>query len=210
MKDLYIVGAGGFGRELLNLILDIHAITGPRWNIRGFLDDTEDPLHGKACDFSVVGTIVEYMPKPNDALALGIASPAAKRKLVPLLKARGAAFETVIHPYAYLGRHNTLGEGVIVYGGFSMSVNVEIGDFVTLLGTGLGHDVRVGAYSTVSACCNIMGNVTLGSGVFVGGNVAIAPHVRIGDDAYLCLGSVVMKDVGNGVKVMGNPAREIG
>lgn len=210
MKDLYIVGAGGFGRELLNLILDIHAIAGPRWNIMGFLDDTEDPLRGKACDVSVVGTIADYTPRPNDALAFGIASPAAKRKLVPMLKARGAVFETVIHPYAYLGRHNTVGEGVIICSGFGMTVNVEIGNFVTILGTGLGHDVRVGDYSTISACCNIMGNVTLGKGVFVGGNVAIAPHVQVGDDAYVCLGSVVMKDVGAGCKVMGNPAREIG
>lgn len=60
-------------------------------------------------------------------LALGIASPHAKRKLVPLLRARGAFFETCIHPYAYLGRHNSIGEGAIIGGGFSMSVNVSLG-----------------------------------------------------------------------------------
>lgn len=210
MKDLYIVGAGGLGRELLNLILDIHAISGPRWNIIGFLDDTKDPLCGKACDFTVVGSILGYVPKPNDVLAFAIANPSAKRKLIPMLKARGAVFESIIHPYAYLGRHSRLGEGAVVYGGFSMSVNVEIGDFTTLLSSSFGHDVTVGDYTTISAFCNIMGNVTIGKGVFIGGNVAIAPHVHIGDDAYLCLGSVVMKDVGAGCKVMGNPSREIG
>jgi sugar O-acyltransferase (sialic acid O-acetyltransferase NeuD family) len=210
MKDLYIVGAGGFGRELLNLVLDIHVVSGPRWNIIGFLDDTEDPLRGKACDFSVAGSIVDYSPKPNEVLALGIADPTAKRKLVPMLKARGAVFETVIHPYAYLGRHNTLGEGAVVCGGFSMSVNVCIGNFTTLLSSGFGHDVRVGDYSTISACCNIMGRVSLGEGVFVGGNVAIAPCVEVYDDAYICLGSVVMKNIRQGCKVLGNPAREIG
>lgn len=209
MKNLYIVGAGGFGRELLNLILDIHAIAGQRWNIMGFLDDTEAPLAGKTCDFPVRGTILDYHPKPDDVLALGIASPHAKRKLVPLLKARGAFFETCIHPYAYLGRHNSIGEGAIIGGGFSMSVNVSLGDYVTILGSGMGHDVKVGDYSTISACCNIMGNVTIGSQAFISGNVAIAPHVAIGERAYVCIGSVVIKNVKAGAKVLGNPAREI-
>lgn len=33
MKDLYIVGAGGCGREVLQIIKDIHRIQGQRWNI---------------------------------------------------------------------------------------------------------------------------------------------------------------------------------
>lgn len=210
MKDLYIVGAGGLGRELLNLVLDIHAILGTRWNIRGFLDDTEAPLKDKACNFSVVETIAGYMPKTNDVLALGIADPQAKSRLVPMLKQRGAVFESIIHPYAYLGRHNALGEGAVVFGGFSMSVNVHIGDFVTLLSSGLGHDVRIGDYSTISSHCNIMGNVTIGSEVFIGGNVCIAPHITVGNSAYICLGSVVMNNISHGSKVLGNPAREIG
>lgn len=210
MKDLYIVGAGGFGREVLNLVLDIHAIAGPRWNIMGFLDDTEDPLQNKTCDFSVVGSIVDYSPKPNDVLALAIGNPADKRKLASMLTARGAKFETIIYPYANLGRHNTLGEGCIVCGGTGMTVNITIGNFVTLLSCGLGHDVRIGDYSTISPICNIMGNVTLGEGVFLGGNSVIAPHTHIGNNAYVCIGSIVIKDVPVGAKVMGNPAREIG
>ena len=210
MKNLYIVGAGGLGRELLNLVLDIHAIHGTRWNIMGFLDDTEAPLKDKACDFPVVGTIADYIPKSNDVLALGIAAPQAKSRLVPMLKQRGAVFESIIHPYAYLGRHNAMGEGAVVFGGFSMSVNVHIGNFVTLLSSGFGHDVRVGDYSTISSHCNIMGNVNIGSEVFIGGNVCIAPHITIENGAYICLGSVIMNNISSGSKVLGNPAREIG
>jgi sugar O-acyltransferase (sialic acid O-acetyltransferase NeuD family) len=210
MKDLHILGAGGFGRELLNLILDIHAISGPRWNIKGFLDDTEDPLRGKACDYPVVGTIEGYTPKENEALVMGIANPAAKERLSTLLKARGAVFETVVHPYAYLGRHNTLGEGAVIGGGFSMTVNVSIGNFPTLLACDLGHDVTVGDYCTISSCCNLMGRVSIGRRVFIGSHVAVAPSAVIEDDAYVGVGSVVLKRVKAGEKVFGNPAREIG
>ncbi|WP_298067008.1 hypothetical protein [uncultured Mailhella sp.] len=210
MKDLYIVGAGGCGREVLSQILDMQAAQGPRWNIKGFLDDTEDPLKGKACDYPVVGTIRDYMPAPNDVLLMCIASPQAKQKLVPMLKARGAVFDSFISPWSFLGRHNHIGEGAIVYGGFSMSVNCTIGNFATLLYCTFGHDVEIGDYCTVSSSCGLLGYVKAGKGVYMGDGVRVAPHVEIGDGAYLCMGSVVLKNVGAGAKVLGNPAREIG
>ncbi len=210
MKDLYIVGAGGCGRETLVLLQDINRITGTKWNLKGFLDDTPDPLHDKACDLGVVGTIRDYSPGPNDVLVLAIAAPQDKIMLVKLLKGRGAKFESAIHPYANMGRHCSVGEGVLVQNGFGMTVNVNIGSFTTLLSSCIGHDVTVGDYSTISSHCNISGNVSIGKGVFIGGNVAVAPKVSIGDGSYLCMGSVVLKDVAIGAKILGNPAREVG
>lgn len=209
MKDLYIVGAGGCGREVLHIIKDIHRIQGPRWNIKGFLDDTEDPLKGKECDYGVVGTIQDYQPKENEVLVMAIASPQAKQKLVPMLLERGAVFETVVHPYADLGEFNTIGDGVVIYGGFSMSVNVTIGNYVTMLSSWLGHDVQIGDYATVSGMCHILGNVQIGSGVFMGSNAVVAPHANIEDDAYVGIGSVVLRRVKKGKRVFGNPAREM-
>lgn len=210
MKDLYLVGAGGCGREVLAQILDMQETQGPRWNIKGFLDDTEDPLKGKACEYGVVGTIKDYIPAPNDVLLMCIASPQAKRKIVPMLKARGAVFESFVAPWTGMGRHNQIGEGAVIYNGFTMSVNVRIGCFATLLGCALGHDVVVGDYCTISTRCDLLGHVTIGNNVFMGNGVQIAPHVEVGDDAYLCIGSVVMKNVKAGAKMLGNPAREVG
>lgn len=210
MKDLYIVGAGGMGREVLCQIQDMHAIHGNKWNIIGFLDDTESPLEGIECDYGVVGTIQGYRPKSNDALLLCIASPRAKRTLVPMLKSRGAFIDSFISPWASLGRHNTVGEGVIIYAGFAMTVNVSIGSFATLLAAEIGHDVVVGDYCTLSPRCGLMGHVSVGNGVFMGDSVRVAPKCRIGDSAYLSIGSVILRDVPPGAKMLGNPAREIG
>ena len=209
MKDLYIVGAGGCGREVLQIINDIHRIKGPCWNIKGFLDDTENPLGGKDCDYGVVGTIEGYVPKENEVLVMAIASPQAKQKLVPMLLERGAVFETVIHPSADLGNYNVIGKGAVIYSGFGMTVNVRIGDYVTLLSCGLGHDVQIGDFSTISSWCNLMGGVQVGNGVFMGGNCAVAPHAVIGDGAYVGVGSIVLRKVKAGTRVFGNPAREM-
>lgn len=209
MKDLYIVGAGGCGREVLQIIKDIHRIQGPRWNIVGFLDDTEDPLAGKECDYGVVGKIVDYVPKENDVLAMAVADPKGKRKLAEMLLARGAVFENIIHPSSYIGDFNTIGIGNIIYGGFSMTTNIRIGNFATLLESLVGHDVQIGDYSTISSLCNITGHVKIGSGVFIGASCAIAPHSVIEDNAFVGLGSVVLRHVGAGKKVFGNPARVV-
>lgn len=209
MKDLYIVGAGGCGREVLQIVKDIHRLQGPRWNIVGFLDDTEMPLGGKDCDYGVVGTIVDYAPKENDVLAMAVADPKGKRKLAEMLLARGAVFENIIHPGASLKEFSTMGIGNVVYGGFSMSNNVRVGSFTTLLSSLVGHDVEIGDYTTISALCNITGYVKIGEGVFIGGSCAIAPHAVIEDGAYVGMGSVVLRRVKAGRKVFGNPARVV-
>lgn len=209
MKNLYIVGASGCGREVLNIIKDIHALKGVQWNVVGFLDDNLHALEGIECDYKVVETIQNYVPQENDVLALGIANPQIKEKIVTMLKNKGAAFQSIIHPYVALGRFNTVGEGAVIYSGFGMSVNVNIGSFCTLLACGLGHDVTVGDFSTISTWCNIMGHVKIGKRVFMGGNCAVAPSAVIEDDAYVGVGSVVLRKVKAGKKVFGNPAREM-
>lgn len=208
MKDLYIVGAGGCGREVLQIVKDIHRLQGPRWNIRGFLDDTEDPLAGKECDYGVVGRIVDYTPRENDVLAMAVADPKGKRKLAEMLLARGAVFETIIHPEAAVGQFSTLGIGAVIYRGFTMTVNISVGNFAALLaGSVIGHDTKIGDYFTMCGLSGIGGNVRIGDGVFIGGGCNIAPHAVIEDNAYVGMGSVVLRHVKAGKKVFGNPAR---
>lgn len=210
MKDLYIVGAGGCGRELLSMLLDVEAMRGRQYNIKGFLDDTKSSLEDVNCPYPVAGTIADYYPKENDVLMMGIASPEGKKKLASLLKGRGARFESFIHPGTCMGHFNSIGEGVLIYGGFGMTVNVRLGNFTTMQGCYLGHDVTVGDFTTISSFCNIMGYADIGQSVFMGSNVAVVPNTRVGNGAYLCAGSVIIKDVPANSKMLGNPAREIG
>ena len=47
MKDIYIVGAGGFGREVLWLIQRINNVN-LEWNIKGFIDDNKSIQNTKS------------------------------------------------------------------------------------------------------------------------------------------------------------------
>ena len=206
MKKIYIVGAGGFGRELLWWIKDINKIT-PTWEIAGFLDDDSHALDGYECDYKVVGSIKDCEPKEDEEFALALGSPAIKRKVVAILKAKGAHFASVIHPTAMLSEFAQHGEGFIMFPYSKLSANSTVGDFVTLLSSPIGHDTIIGDYTVISGNCNVVRNVVIGKDVFLAAGVCIAQDVHIGDGAYLGLGCVVLKDVKEGDTMFGNPAR---
>lgn len=206
MKKLYILGAGGFGRELLWWVKDINRQK-PTFEIMGFLDDDPHALDEYECDYRVVGSIRDYQPKPDEECALALGSPALKRRIVTMLKERGAHFATVIHPTAMVSEFAHYGEGFIMFPHAKLSCNSTVGDFVTLLATPIGHDTTVGDFSVISGGCNILRNVKIGQDVFIAAGAAIAQDIRVGDGAYVGLCSVVIKDVDAGVTVFGNPAR---
>lgn len=206
MKRIYIVGAGGFGRELLWWIKDINKVK-TTWEIAGFLDDDSHALDGYECDFGVVGSIKDWEPKDDEEFALALGSPSLKRKIVSTMKPKGAHFASIIHPTAMLSEFAHYGEGFIMFPYSKLSANSTVGDFVTLLSTPIGHDTIIGDYSVISGNCSVVRNVVIGKDVFLAAGVCIAQDVHIGDGAYLGLGSVVLKDVQPGDTVFGNPAR---
>ena len=51
--------------------------------------------------------------------------------------------------------------------------------------------------------------ITVGSDVWIGGNVTVLPGVTIGDNVVIGAGSVVVKDIPSGTVAVGNPCRPI-
>lgn len=206
MKDLIIVGAGGFGRETIYVAERINE-NNPQWNIKGFIDDNLSALDNVTCDYPIIGRIQDWVPTENEVFALGISSPAIKEKLSSALKARGAVFETLISPRAFIGKHVTMGEGCVVLAG-AIGDCVQIGDFVHIASTMIGQDSLIGDYSTTTGFANIV-SAKLGKRVFVGSHAVIMNNRRIGDDAFICAGSIVFSHVKPNTKVFGNPAKKI-
>ncbi|MBR2182350.1 MAG: NeuD/PglB/VioB family sugar acetyltransferase [Acidaminococcaceae bacterium] len=208
VRNLLIVGASGFGREVLQWVKDINKIEN-RWNILGFLDDNLNALDGYECDYKVVGKIQDWNPKGNEDFVIAIANPVIKERVVNELESKGAKFVSVIHPTALIGGFNHFGRGVVVYPYAKITVNTKIGDFVTLLGSNIGHDVVIKEYATICGLCSINGHVQIGKNAFVGSHVVIAPSKKVGNNAYVGNGSVVITNIRAGYKVYGNPAKRL-
>lgn len=54
------------------------------------------------------------------------------------------------------------------------------------------------------------GEIIMGDNVMIGANAIIMPNIRIGNNVVVAAGSVVTKDVPDGIIVGGNPAKQIG
>lgn len=207
IPNLYIVGAGGFGRELYFWLKDLGA-WGRDWKFAGFLDDDSGALKDFDYDAKVVASIAEFVPQPGQLLACGIGNVAIKRKVCAPLLERGGEFIRVIHPTAVIGANVVLGNGVVVCPGVTLTCDIKLGDMVMLnLHTTIGHDVNVGEWTTLSPQSNLNGGVTVGANVFLGSSAVVLPDITVDDGAFVGAGSVVMRHVKSCQRVFGNPAR---
>jgi sugar O-acyltransferase (sialic acid O-acetyltransferase NeuD family) len=209
MKRLLIVGAGGFGREVLAWALDTYTNRN-EWEMGGFLDDNPSALQDLEPAYEIIGVPLAHIPQPNDYFVCAIGDPVQKLRLARAMQSRGAQFVTLIHPTAIVGTHCQIGVGCILCPGAVLTTNVVLGDFVTLnLYATVGHDAVLGHGTTLSAHCDVTGCVTLGKGVFLGSHASVMPSKKIGDYAKIGAGSVVVRKVPPRATVMGVPATRI-
>lgn len=83
MKDIVIIGAGGFGREVAKLIEDINKVNN-EWNIVGFVDDNKSIQGTEINGYKVVGDI-DWLEKQEIFVVNAIGDPVIKKKVMDKL-----------------------------------------------------------------------------------------------------------------------------
>lgn len=205
MKDLIIVCAGGFGKEAVMVAMAMNEQQ-PQWNIVGFIDDALAVGTEVYRNYKVVGSIEDCVPQENQYFVLGISNPQVKSKLYDKLKQRGAHFATLISPQTNIPTETQLEEGCVISLAW-IGINVKIGKCVHIAGSMVG-EASIDDFSTTTGFANIAG-AQIGKRVFVGSHAVVLNGRRVGDDAFVCAGSIVFNHVKEGTKVLGNPAKRI-
>jgi bifunctional UDP-N-acetylglucosamine pyrophosphorylase / glucosamine-1-phosphate N-acetyltransferase len=126
-----------------------------------------------------------------------------------------------------IGDYAKVGPWTHVRGGASVGTGARVGNFVEVkrselaAGVKAGHlaylgDAIVGARTNIGAgtiTCNYDGKkkhkTVIGEDAFIGSNSSLVAPVNIGDEALTGAGSVVTRDVPQGERVVGNPAKPL-
>lgn len=212
MRDLVVIGCGGLGREVVELV----RAAGPDggWRLLGFLDD--DPArHGRqVAGLPVLGPVArltELPAEPAAVLCVGsVRAPEARLRVAAALDLPSDRYATLVHPTASLGGSCRLGEGSIVLAGVVATADVTAGAHtVAMPGGVLTHDGQLEDGVTLAAGVRLAGAVRIGRAVYLGAGALVREGVSIGPAAVIGMGSVVLEDVPAGQTWAGVPARRL-
>lgn len=210
-RDIAIIGAGGFGLEVAQLIGQINGVA-PLWRLIGFFDDGKAP-----------GTLVDDLPVIGDvasinrwgaplAVALAVGTPGPRAAVVDRISNTSIDYPVLIHPTAIAEapRHVRIGEGAIICAGTILTTRVVIGRHVVLnLHCTVGHESVIGDFCAFMPGCHISGEVTIGRASYWGTGAKIINRKTVGDCTTIGAGAVVIDDIPDHATAVGVPARVV-
>lgn len=210
MKNIAIIGAGGFGREIFCVWKERLLFDNVDFNIIGFFDD------GKKGETNNYGTVIGTVDDLNQAnedieVAIAIGNSLMLQSVRERIHTNNIHFPNIIHPTAkFLDKDSIhLSEGNIFSIDTIVSNNVVIGKFNSFnTRATVGHDVSVGDYNIFSPNVQISGEVRIGNNNLFGFNSGVIQQLKIGSYNTLGVGALLLRNIPDSGTYMGTPAKK--
>ena len=207
MKDLYIIGAGGFAREVAWAVRRINQVR-PTWNLCGFIDNNEDML-GQVLDGIEVKGNDDYLCSLKNAYCVCAVGSANERKRI-VSNLHDVKFASIIDPSVRISSTTSIGEDTIICGGTIITVDGKIGNHVIAnLNCTIGHDVVIDDFVTLYPGVNVSVNVHLGECVELGTGSQIIQGLNVKNNTIVGAGGVIVKDIEESGTYVGVPVKRI-
>lgn len=139
---------------------------------------------------------------------VAIGANKVRDRLARKLEDAGFELVSVVHPRAWFSPSARMGRGVVVMAGAVVNACATIGDLAIInTGATVDHDCVIGRAVHVAPQCGLAGCVTVGDGAMLGVGTKVIPGIRIGADATVGAGSVVVRNINDAALAMGVPAK---
>lgn len=207
LMDVMIIGAGGHGK----VVLDILRATGAKVRPVAFLDADTSLVGSSVCDVPVLGTIHHASKiKKVRAAIVAIGDNRARYSYSQYLRDEGIELINAIHPRATISASAKLGVNVVVAAGAAICADATVGDSV-ICNTScvIDHECEIGEAAHICPAVALGGRVRVGASAFIGIGAKVIQCMTIGEHATIGAGAVVIEDVPPGATAVGIPARVI-
>ncbi len=209
MKNIVIIGSGGFAKEVAFLIEDINKLQN-KWNFLGFIDEKVGENNGKYQIFQNDEWLLSY--KEEIYVVIGLGNPSLIKKLHDKFSQNhNIHFPNLIHP-TVIGdwERIKIGIGNIICAGNIFTTDIEIGSFnIFNLSCTIGHDSKIGSFNVINPTVNISGGVQLNDEILIGTGSQILQYLEIVDKSIIGAGAVLTKSATEQGIYVGAPAKKL-
>lgn len=188
MEKILLVGAGGFGRVVLEHASALYDCA--------FLDDGDATVVDGTPVIGKTSELAKFCGEYN-LLLVTIGNNKLRERLYMEAAAIGYSFPNIIHPTAYISPYAHIGSGCVILNNAVLQNNAKCGDGCILNpGVELHHDSTIGSYCLIYTNSVVRSLTSVGDRVWIGSNAtvstsAIVPYDTIIEDGgvYLAEGS---------------------
>jgi sugar O-acyltransferase (sialic acid O-acetyltransferase NeuD family) len=206
MGGLLIVGAGGHGK----VVADIAQQLG-QWEDIAFLDDIypDSTLVG---EWKIIGkvTVANQFRKEYPEAIVAIGANSLRLEVQRKLSHAGFQFPVLIHPDASVSRLTSIGAGSVICTQAAVIIGSRIGlGAIINTGASVGHDCALEDGVHIAPGVRLAGGVTVGECSWIGIGAAVKECVSIGRGVVVGAGSTIIRNIPDGVTVVGSPGKII-
>lgn len=199
-KKVIIIGAGGHGKVLANLISHCND------TVVGYLDDTKN-IGSKVLDHIVLGKLDDIYNFNECEFIIGIGDNISRKSIADKYNVK---WYTAIHPTAVLSKYVQICEGTVIMANTVINCSSKIGKHC-IINTGciVEHDNILNDFVHLSPNTTLCGSVEIGEMTHLGAGVTVRDHISICGNCIIGLGAAVIKKIDIPGIYIGIPAKKI-
>jgi len=202
--SLILIGGGGHAL----VVAEAAKLAG--CHLVGFYDDNPRAACAQKMGLAHLGLLVDFNEVEGSAPAFIVALGDLRLRgafLAELGERHATGAWSVFHPHASVSPSALIGSGVFVGPRAIVHTHAAVHAHAIInSGAIVEHECDIGENAHIAPGAALGGNVKVGRGALVGIGSRVLPGVRIGAASVVGAGAVVVKDVPEGVTVVGAPA----